>query len=186
MDNNGIYGGKNDDDDGDFTYHSSDRLDKDDENGDAVLGVGADDTSPTMPTCGKDGQSFIGGHSDDLPDWLHEIEINNTFNASLLFAAPITQVFPCVACKNINNPTTWVPVFLWKTSNNTWEVFDKDFSNIGPELDWNGDEGLKNLWGRYYGYPDAEFIQRALVVHMQQDPSNRAMHRRVLAGSLDK
>jgi hypothetical protein len=43
-----------------------------------------------------------------------------------------------------------------------------------------------NLWGRYYRYPDAEFIQRALAVRMQQDPSNRAMHRRAIAGSLDK
>jgi hypothetical protein len=86
--------------------------------------------------------SFIGGHSDNLQDWLHEIETNNTFNASLLLASPITQVFLCIACKNINNPTTWIPIFLWKTSNTTWEVFDKDFSKIGPELDWNGDEGL--------------------------------------------
>ncbi len=60
VDNNGIYGGENDDDDGDFTYHSSDRLDEDDENGDKVLGNGADGTSPTISTCGKDGQSFIG------------------------------------------------------------------------------------------------------------------------------
>jgi hypothetical protein len=33
MDNYGIYGSKNDDDDGNFTYHSSDRLDENDENG---------------------------------------------------------------------------------------------------------------------------------------------------------
>jgi hypothetical protein len=66
-------------------------------------------------------------------------------------------------------------------------VFDEDFSKIGPELDWNGDEGLKNLWGRYYRDPDAEFIQSALAAcNIQQDPSNRAMHFRALAGSLDK
>jgi hypothetical protein len=59
VDNNGIYGGKNDDDDSNFTYHSSDWLDEDDEDGDEVLGNGADGTSPTMSTCGKDGQSFI-------------------------------------------------------------------------------------------------------------------------------
>ncbi len=117
---------------------------------------------------------------------MHEIETNNTFNPSLLQATPITQVCPCVACKNINNPTTWILIFLQKTSNTTWEVFDKDFSKIGPALDWNGDEGLKNLWGRYYSYPNAEFIQRALAVRMQQDPSNRALHRRAFAGSLDK
>jgi hypothetical protein len=77
--------------------------------------------------------------------------------------------------------------FLRKTSNTTWGVFDKDFSEIDPKLDWNGDEGLKNLWGRYYRYPNAEFIQRALAARMQEDPSKlRVMHCRALAGSLDK
>jgi hypothetical protein len=65
---NGIYGGKNIDDSSDFSYHSSDRLDEDDENGYDVLDDGADGTSPTMSTCGKDGQSFIGRQLDNLPD----------------------------------------------------------------------------------------------------------------------
>jgi hypothetical protein len=66
-------------------------------------------------------------------------------------------------------------------------VFDEDFSKIGPELDWNGDEGLKNLWGIYYGCPDAEFIQKIQSAHMQQDPPKlRFMHRGALAGSLYK
>jgi hypothetical protein len=116
VDNNGIYNGKNDDDDGDFNYHSSDGLDKDDENGKEVLGDGTDGTSPTLSTCGKVGQIFIGGQLVNLPDWLHEIETNDTYDASLLLANPITQVFPCVACKNINNPTTWIPIFLRKTA----------------------------------------------------------------------
>jgi hypothetical protein len=123
---------------------------------------------------------------DDLPDWLHEIETNNTYDASLLLSAPITQVFPCVACKNINNPTTWIPVFLQKTSNTTWKMFEEDLSKIGPKLDWNGDEGLRNLCGRYYRYPHAKFIQRAQAARMQQDPFKlRVMHRRALAGSLN-
>ncbi len=66
-------------------------------------------------------------------------------------------------------------------------MFDEDFSKIGPKLEWNGDEGQKNLWGRYYRCPDAEFSQRAKAVRMQQDPSNlRVMHHRAPAGSLDK
>jgi hypothetical protein len=110
-------------------------LDKDDEDGDEVLGNGADGTSPTMSAFGKDGKDCNSGQLNDLPDWLHEIETNKTYNASLLLAAPITQVFPCVTCKNINNPTTWIPGFLQKTNNTTWEVFDKDFIEIGPKLD---------------------------------------------------
>ncbi len=62
---------------------------------------------------------------------------------------------------------------------NTWEAFDEDFSEIGP--------GLQNLWGRYNRYPNAEFIQRAQALRMQQDLSNlRVMHCSVLAGSLDE
>jgi hypothetical protein len=99
VDNNGIINGKNDDNDGNFTYHSSDRSDKDDEDGNKVLGNGVDGTSPKLSTCGKVGQSFIGGQLADLPDWLHEIETNNTYNASLLLAAPIIQVVMCIACK---------------------------------------------------------------------------------------
>jgi hypothetical protein len=102
-------------------------LDKDDEDDDEVLGNGVDGTSPTMSAFGKDGQVCNGGQVDVLQDWLYEIETNNTYDASHLLAAPITQVSPCVACnnqKNINNPTTWIPVFLWKTNNTTWEVFD--------------------------------------------------------------
>jgi hypothetical protein len=113
-------------------------LDKDDEDDNEVLGNGADGTSPTMSAFGKDDQDCNSGQVDDLPDWLHEIETNKAYNASHLLVAPITQVFPCVACnnhKNINNPTTWIPVFLQKTNNTTWEVFDKDFSEIGPKLD---------------------------------------------------
>jgi hypothetical protein len=63
-------------------------LDKDDEDGNEVLGNGADGTSPTLPAFGQD------------------------YDASLLLAASITQVFPCIACKNINNTTTWIPIFL--------------------------------------------------------------------------
>ncbi len=65
-------------------------------------------------------------------------------------------------------------------------MFD-EFCKIDPESDWNSDEGLKNLWGTYYRCPDAELIQRIQAAHMQQDPPNlRVMHRRALAGSLDK
>jgi hypothetical protein len=111
VDNNGIYDGKNDDDDGNFTYHSSDALDKDDEDGNEVLGNGADGTSPTLPTRGKDGQSFIGGQFADLPDWLHEIETNNTYDASLLLAAPITQIFHALHARISTTPQHAFPFF---------------------------------------------------------------------------
>jgi hypothetical protein len=104
MDNGGIYCGKNDDDDGNFTYHSSDRLNEDDENGNEVLGNGADGTSPTMSTCGKDFQSFIGGHSDNLPDWLHEIETNNTSDAHFFLPPPSPRFFCALHARILITP----------------------------------------------------------------------------------
>jgi hypothetical protein len=66
-------------------------------------------------------------------------------------------------------------------------MFDKDFSEIGPKLDWNGDDGLKMLWGRYYRCLNAEFIQSIKAARMQKVPSNlKVMHHGLLAGSLDK
>jgi hypothetical protein len=104
VDNNGIYNGENDDDDGNFTYHSSAGPDEEDEDGDEVLDNGAAGTSLKLSTCGKDGQSFIGGQLADLPDWLHEIETNNTHNTSLLFAAPITQFFSVHCMQDYRQP----------------------------------------------------------------------------------
>ncbi len=83
VDNSGIYSSESDDDDDNFTYHSPDGLDEDDEDGNEVLGNGADGTLPTMSACGKDGQDFDREQVDHLPDWLHEIETNNTCDASL-------------------------------------------------------------------------------------------------------
>jgi hypothetical protein len=67
-----------------------------------------------------------------------------------LLATLISQIFPCIACsnhKNINNPVTWIPVFLRKLGSITWEVFDVDFEKVGLELEWDGNEGLGILWG---------------------------------------
>jgi hypothetical protein len=50
---------KYDDDDGNFTYQSSDGSDKDDEDGDEVLGNGVDGTSPTMSAFGKEVRIII-------------------------------------------------------------------------------------------------------------------------------
>jgi hypothetical protein len=53
----------------------------------------------------------------------------------------------------------WVPAFLRKSSTTTWDVFDVDFNQTVHDFEWNGDEGLKNLWGLYYKCPDAQFIR---------------------------
>jgi hypothetical protein len=73
---------------------------------------------------------------------------NHVYDASHFLATPITQNFLCISCKNhkdINDPTAWIPVFLQKLGRTTWEVFDNFFGEIGPELEWDSNDGLQNL-----------------------------------------
>jgi len=34
-----------------------------------------------------------------------------------------------------------------------------DFDQMVHDLEWEGDGGLENLWGLYYKFPEAQFIQ---------------------------
>jgi hypothetical protein len=113
--NHGIYRKEYDDDDEDFSYHSSDGLDKDDSVYDLSLGNGTEGTSPPATARNTDGQFPLGRQVEDFPDWLHKMNTNRVYNASHLLATPITQIFLCISCKNhkdINDPTAWIPVFL--------------------------------------------------------------------------
>ncbi len=105
-----------------------------------------------------------------------------------LLSTLINQIFPCIACnnhRNINNFTTWVPVFLRKLGDTTWEVFDINIKEMGPELEWDSNEGLKNLWGLYYKCPSAESIQRIRGTQMDKGPSRqKAVQQQEDAGSL--
>jgi hypothetical protein len=103
------------------------------------------------------------GKVDDLPKWLQEITRNQTYDKTNLLAALVTQIFPCIACsnnKNVHDPSTWIPIFLRKSSMTTWEIFDIDFGEVGPDLEWDGDDGLGKLWGLYYKCPNMEYILR--------------------------
>ncbi len=75
---------------------------------------------------------------DDLPNWFLEIIQNRTYDKNDLLAALVNQIFPCIACsdhKNVHNPSTWLPIFLQKSSRTAWELFDTNFGEVGP---WNG------------------------------------------------
>jgi hypothetical protein len=51
-------------------------------------------------------------------------------------------------------------VFLRKSGKTTWEVFDKKIGEIGPELEWDSNDGLQKWWGMYYRCPDPAYIQQ--------------------------
>ena len=98
----------------------------------------------------------------DSFNWMKEVESRGTFDKTDLIADPINRIFPCVACKdqtNIQDRSTWIPAFLRKASATTWDVLDVDFEHMVHDLEWEGDNGLENLWGLYYKFPDAQFLQ---------------------------
>jgi hypothetical protein len=109
------------------------------------------------------GQYELNDALEEEPfNWLKEIDSRGTYDKKDLLAESTNQTFPCIACndhKNILNPATWVPAFLCKSSPTTWDVFDVNFERTVHNLEWNGDEGLENLWGLYYKCPNAQFIR---------------------------
>jgi hypothetical protein len=122
----------------------------------AALRNGFDPTATAMTA-----SLSITGQEYDLPNWQYEIKHIEPFGKVELISALTNQIFPCIACNNhkkINNPSTWVPVFLRKSGITTWGLFDKFFEELIPDFKWGRDEGLENFWGAYYRYPGAESI----------------------------
>jgi hypothetical protein len=111
---------------------------------------------------------------DELPNWLNEINLIQSYDKPELLSTPISQIFPCVACNNhkkINNPQTWVPIFLQKFGITSWELFDADFDKLGHVLEWDGDKGLGNLWGLYYRFPANDSIKHIHGTCIERDPA---------------
>ena len=98
----------------------------------------------------------------DTFKWMKEVESRGTVDITDLLAEPINCIFPCVACidqKNILDRSTWLPAFLRKSSATTWDVLNMDFDHVVHDLEWEGDDGLENMWGLYYKFPDTQFMQ---------------------------
>ncbi len=144
----GVRKADSNEDDKDFSYHSSDSSAEEDGNHQDNFGQHAVGTSPMVTEYGHN-----TNHEDALPNWLDKANPIRAFAKPEFLSAPINQIFPCIAClnhKNINNPSTRVLVFLRKSGNTSWEVFDEDFDDLGYGFEWDGDEGLENLWGLYF------------------------------------
>jgi hypothetical protein len=122
------------------------------------LGKGASGCSPLLMGRSEPNDAF----EEEPFNLLKEIDSRGTYDKKDLLVESTNQTFPCIACndhKNILDPSTWVPAFLRKSSTTTWDVFDVNFDQTVHNLEWNGDEGLENLWGLYYKCPDAQFIR---------------------------
>jgi hypothetical protein len=60
---------------------------------------------------------------------------------------------------------------LRKSGTTSWELFDADFDKLGNVIEWDGDEGLGNLRGLYYRFPDADSIKCIYRTPMDEDPA---------------
>jgi hypothetical protein len=166
---NSICDAESDEEDKEYSYHSLDNSAKEEREDHGELGQDADGSSPMATRSKQDAKK-----QDELPNWLNEINLIQSYDKSELLSALINQIFPCVACsnhRNISNPQTWVPIFLRKSGTTSWELFDADFGELGHVLEWDGDKGLGNLWGLYYWFPDADSIKRIYGTRMDEDPA---------------
>ena len=155
LDPGGIYS-RQSDEDGSFSYHDSEASTADEY--EEEFGEGASGSSPLRMGCSEPDEEL----ELDSFKWLKEVERRGTFDITDLLAEPISRMFPCIACndqKNILDHSTWVPAFLRKSSATTWDILNIDFDHMVHDLEWDGDDGLENLWGLYYKLPDAQFIQ---------------------------
>jgi hypothetical protein len=105
--------------------HSSEGLAKEGVDDKEECGQEAIGTSPIAKVGDIDGSKCNTGQLDNFLTWLHKINYYWTYDKAELLSALINQIFPCITCnnhRNIDNLTTWVPVFLCKSGNTTWEI----------------------------------------------------------------
>ena len=57
-----------------------------------------------------------------------------------------------------------------KTGATTWEVFDNFFEEIGPDMEWDGNDGLRMMWDWYYMCPNPAYNQ---CLHATRDTTIR-------------
>ncbi len=127
---------ESDEEDKEFSYHSSGGSAEEEGEDHGELGQDADGSSPMATRSEQDAKK-----QDKLPNWLNEINLIQSYDKPELLSALINQIFPCVACsnhKNISDPQTRVPIFLRKSSTTSWELFDADFNKLGHVLEWDG------------------------------------------------
>jgi hypothetical protein len=63
----------------------------------------------------------------------------------------------CLDTKNVLDTQLFVPAIMVKNSKTTWELMDENDDEM-EQLVWDGDEGVKNLFGIYIKQPDEAFL----------------------------
>ena len=109
-------------------------------------------TSPTTKTKSK--TCDINVYSVIWMQLIAERDPQKPVDLSELKSARIRSVFPIVRCinnKDITDPENWESCILKKVQKELWEVLNvHQNEKVEDDLDYDGDDGLKNTWGLYY------------------------------------
>jgi hypothetical protein len=80
----------------------------------------------------------------------------------------------CINDKNIVDIASFVPAYLVKIGKNLWEVMDEHDEKMEKQLDWDGDDGLDNLWGLYVKHPDETFCEYFKSINVDVGKTGKA------------
>ena len=110
----------------------------------------------------------------------------------------LRQHVPVAYCsneKNIADVASFVPAFLVKIGKNLWEVMDEHDETMDKQIDWDGDDGLNNVWDLYIKHPDQTFCEYFKSINVEVGKKakesvivspRRAELRRKASASLEK
>jgi hypothetical protein len=102
---------------------------------------------------------------NDLPN---DVQIDLAYLRELKLRENVPVAW-CVQNHDVHCLELFVPAFLTRISANLWEITDEDNLEMA-QLDWDGDEGVKNLIGIYVQHPLQNFIE-----YFQTCPSTAAL-----------
>jgi hypothetical protein len=94
-------------------------------------------------------QTMTYEHTDSVIDvrYLHKMRIRSS-----------VAVQWCIDTANIMSAKSFIAAFLVKISKSIWELMD-DKGELLQQLDWDGDEGITNLFGTYLQQPNEAFCE---------------------------
>lgn len=81
-----------------------------------------------------------------------------------LSSSSLCTLFPCTWCINdkaFMNPSSWKRAFLRRVTASEWEVLDELKDEVIDTIQWEGDNGLKLMWGFYAKSPANDDVEKA-------------------------
>jgi hypothetical protein len=81
-----------------------------------------------------------------------------------LSSSLLRTLIPCIWCindKKFEDPSFWKRAFLRRVTASEWEVLDELKDEVMDTLKWEGDNGLRLMWGFYAKTPAEDDVENA-------------------------